>query len=338
MSRISFLLRRLANMDTSGLKQAVATVAERSGRGKLSVFADMCGCAVKYRAGYTDYRLFEFDSLTPAQRATYVTRGKNNEYVKRLNPKEHWGMLEDKTSFLRRFDGLHGRDWLDLREATAEDFAAFLTRHPRYVVKPVDGTCGRGIELLEAGTEDPASRYETCRQNGQVLVEEYVVQHETFAKPYPLSVNTLRLVTMRGEGREPEIVFSCIRIGNNGRRVDNLNSGGMACIVDLEKGIISTDGADKDGLLYTEHPTTGVTLKGTPLAYTKESEALVKEAARRLPELGYVGWDVAVTEHGPILIEANHFPGNDIYQFRVHLPESRVGLGPRFDAAAGFQA
>ena len=41
-----------------------------------------------------------------------------------------------------------------------------------------------------------------------------------------------------------------MRIGN-GKRVDNLNSGGMAVIVDMQTGKISTPGADKDGKLMT---------------------------------------------------------------------------------------
>ena len=194
-------------------------------------------------------------------------------------------------------------------------------------------------ELFDAAQiDDLRARYDACLQNGQFLVEQLVIQHEDYARIYPLSVNTLRLVTMTKPGGQPAIVFSCIRLGNNGRRVDNLNSGGMAALVDLEKGCISTPGADKDGKLYSEHPTTGVTLKGAPLAYTREAAQLVKEAALRISELGYVGWDVAVTPDGPILIEANHFPGNDIYQFRVHLGEDRIGLAPRFDEAAGFHA
>ena len=59
--------------------------------------------------------------------------------------------------------------------------------------------------------------------------------------------------------------------------------------VDLEKGCISTPGADKDGLLYSEHPFTGVTLKGAPLAFTREAAQLVKERRCASPSSDYVG-------------------------------------------------
>ncbi|WZU02740.1 hypothetical protein MGH68_07565 [Erysipelothrix sp. D19-032] len=35
---------------------------------------------------------------------------------------------------------------------------------------------------------------------------------------------------------------------------------------------------------------------------------LAKKAALHIPELGMVGWDVALTKDGPMLIEGNQFP------------------------------
>ena len=137
------------------------------------------GSAASNMISATPVSYTHLESLTPAQRATYVTRGKNNEYVRRLNPPQYWNLLSDKTEFLRRFDGLHGRLWLDLRQAGFEEFEAFCQRNPLFVVKPLDGTCGRGIELLDASEiPDLHARYDECIQNGQLLVEQYVVQHE----------------------------------------------------------------------------------------------------------------------------------------------------------------
>ena len=65
---------------------------------------------------------------------------------------------------------------------------------------------------------------------------------------------------------------------------------------------------------------------------------MVKKAALQIPELGYIAWDVAITETSPLLIEANHFPGHDIYQFQVHLGPDKIGLLPRFEKAiAGLE-
>lgn len=336
MPKLQYVLRRMKEMDYKKMVDTAKTIHQRCGKNALFLLADMAWCGFRYQAGYMDYLVFEFYTLNGAQRRTYITRGQSNRFVRLLNPRENWHLLEDKVEFLKRFDGFHGRDWIDLRECSQEDFEAFLEKHPKIIVKPLEGTCGRGIEFFEVSENSRiAGLYDMLRANGQYLAEAVIIQHPDIAKIYPLSVNTLRLVTIRNHDTV-HIVFSSMRIGN-GLRVDNLNSGGMAVIVD-ENGIISTPGADKAGKAYYQHPYTGVTLVGCKIPLYQEAVEMVKKAAMKIPELGYIAWDVAITETSPLLIEANHFPGHDIYQFQVHLGPDKTGLLPRFEKAiAGLE-
>ncbi len=332
MPNLKYILRRVAGMDYKQMVEVAKTIHQRTGKNTLGILMDMVRCGFRYQAGYMDYLVFEMYTLNDAQRKTYITRGKNNEYVRRLNPQENWHLVEDKIEFLKRFDGYHGREWLDLRECSREAFQEFCKRHPKFVAKPLSGTCGRGVEFFEVSEDTTIyGLYDMLKAGQQYLVEEYLVQHPDVSRIYPLSVNTLRLVTILSHG-QAHLVFSSMRIGN-GKQVDNLNSGGMAVIVDMETGKISAPGADKDGKAYYTHPMTGVELVGCQIPYYREAVEMVKKAACSIPELGYLGWDVAITEKGPVLIEANHFPGHDIYQFQVHLGPDKIGLAPRFDAA-----
>lgn len=337
MPNLKYVLKRIAGMDYQAMLDTAHTVHERTGKSKLVTLADMIACGFLYQAGYMDYLVFEFYRLNAHQRKTYITRGQNNRYVRLLNPQENWHLLEDKVEFLKRFDGFHGRDWIDLRDTSRGDFEQFCSTHPKMVAKPLDGTCGRGVEFIELSDSSAiCGLYDMLMQGEQYLVEDMIIQHPDIGRLYPLSVNTLRLVTIKN-GDTVHLVFSSMRIGN-GKRVDNLNSGGMAVIIDMETGKISTPGADKDGKAFHRHPITGVELVGAQIPMYHESVELVKRAAMQIPELGYIGWDIAVTEKGPLIIEANHFPGHDIYQFQVHLDEDRIGLLPRFDRAiAGLE-
>ncbi len=332
MPNLKYVIKRVAEMDYGAMLDTARKIHKRCGKNTLFIVADMIACGFQYQAGYMDYLVFEFYNLTARQRRTYITRGQNNRYVRLLNPQENWHLLEDKVEFLKRFDGFHGRDWIDLRETSHGAFETFCESHPKLVAKPLDGTCGRGIEFIEISDRSKiAGLYDMLMQGGQYLVEEMIVQHPDISRIYPLSVNTLRLVTIKN-GNMVHLVFSSMRIGN-GKRVDNLNSGGMAVLVDMEAGEISAPGADKEGNVYERHPMTGVELVGIRIPMYREAVSLVKKAAMKIPELGYIAWDVAVSEKGPLIIEANHFPGHDIYQFQVHLGPDRLGLVPRFDKA-----
>ena len=41
---------------------------------------------------------------------------------------------------------------------------------------------------------------------------------------------------------------------------------------------------------------------------------VVKSAHESIPECRYIGWDVAITENGVVLIEANHDPDYELYE------------------------
>lgn len=51
-----------------------------------------------------------------------------------------------------------------------------------------------------------------------------------------------------------------------------------------------------------------------------------------MPQVGIVGWDVCVTDNGPLLIEGNDFPGHDIYQLPPHRTNG-IGVLPKFKRA-----
>ena len=48
-----------------------------------------------------------------------------------------------------------------------------------------------------------------------------------------------------------------------------------------------------------------------------------------MPEICHVGWDVAITPDGPVLIEGNDYPGTDLCQLAPHYPEKQ-GLWPYY--------
>lgn len=320
------LVRR---MNLKRLLDTVCKTAERSGKNKLWILIDVLYCGVVYGAGYQDYWLYEFEKLNRVQRNTYVTRGFNNRMVCLLNSKEKREEFSHKGNFNRRYQDLLGRAHLDLSLCSEESFVKFIQEQPVFAAKPPRGCCGKGFERVEISQEtDPAKLFQRLREEGKTIVEEYLNQHTVLEQIYPYSVNTLRIGTIN-RGGVVTVIYGFLRIGNHGNVVDNINSGGMCAPIGLETGIITQKACDKDGNAYEFHPMTGAKIQKAKIPFWQDSLKLCVEAAKRAPEIGYIGWDVCVTPQGPVLVEGNEFPGHDILQLPEHTSK-KVGMKPVF--------
>ena len=328
-AQVAKLIRRI---NVGRLFSTAKEIAQKTGRNRVSIFFDIIYCGMKYSAGYMDYKVFEFYNLNRKQRATYVTRGYNNELIRTLNDKAYWDDFMDKVKFNRKFHNQLRRDWLEFEGCTEEQLANFCRNKEWIISKPLDACCGKGIEKLRV-SDYPTIRelYEYLKGIGCGLVEEVVVQHPDMSKIYPDAVNTIRTATIL-TGDKVTVVYAFVRIGNKGHVVDNLNSGGMAAPLDVETGVIKRPAADKDGIVYERHPQTKAQILGAQIPFWPQAVALCKECARVIPQVRYVGWDVAITKDGPVIIEGNQFPGHDILQLPVHVPD-KIGMLPAIQKA-----
>ncbi len=332
MGKAKYLAQRLLNMNYKAMLDKIGSIHKKTGRSRWAILQDMRRCAVKYGAGYMDYDLFEMYDLTPEQRDTYLTRGRNNALVVKYNDPAHMDDFGDKIRFNARFQRFLHRDWVPVTGENREDVLNFIARHPVFMAKPSRGSCGWGIEKLStADLPSLDALYEHLAEKAPLLeLEEVIRQHPAVSAIYPGAINTVRMVTIRGKSGKVYLVTAMFRIGN-GKFVDNFNSGGMVAPMDPETGTVIDRALDKQKNLYVDHPATGTPIQGFTFPDWDKAKALVTEAAQVVPEVGYVGWDVCFTPDGPCLVEGNQFPGHDIYQLPVHTPD-KIGIMPRFRA------
>ena len=88
----------------------------------------------------------------------------------------------------------------------------------------------------------------------------------------------------------------------------------MATEIDLKTGKLLRPALDKDLNEFTHHPKTNVKIEGFQIPFFKEVKDMVKEASLESDKILLVGWDVAITDEGPLIIEGNRRPGFDIVQ------------------------
>jgi hypothetical protein len=118
-------------------------------------------------------------------------------------------------------------------------------------------------------------------------------------------------------------------IGKN-RTVDNMHAGGIAAAPDMETGSLSRSsdlGSNARLGWLSDHPDTGERIEGRILPYWKEAKELAARAHRAFSDRVVIGWDIAILEDGPILIEGNGNPDMDIIQRFMRFGIRRHRLG-----------
>ncbi len=204
------------------------------------------------------------------------------------------------------------------------------------ISKPVDGGQGYGIDriVIEDGNFTTSSG-----QYGPIIdlfdyfhslpfsENGYIIQ--PFLKAHPAMIpimpgpglGTIRIITFITKNNEVNIAWAVLKIPGEKQIQDNWQkgtSGTLLSLIDLEKGsLISAMGTEKNNPLLHQieyHPVTKTKFTGFNIHLWNECIQTVKNAATKFPELLALGWDVAITETGPVIIEANWESGLDMFQ------------------------
>ena len=94
---------------------------------------------------------------------------------------------------------------------------------------------------------------------------------------------------------------------------DNFHQGGKGGLVDINAGTLIGNGIDKK-LNESENSITNIKFDGFKIPYWEEIKEMVLEAALVNDKVNLVGWDVAISTNGPLIIEGNRGPGFDLVQ------------------------
>lgn len=145
-----------------------------------------------------------------------------------------------------------------------------------------------------------------ARLDGQYLLQERVQQHPKMSSLHPASINTVRLITFNINGTVTPFA-AAIRIGTHGKNVDNWAAGGIVVGIDLATGQLREEGFFKPGYggRVTKHPDTDVEFFQFEIPHFQEAVKLATQLHKYLYGIHSIGWDIAITETGPIFIEGN---------------------------------
>jgi len=156
--------------------------------------------------------------------------------------------------------------------------------------------CNRDGRAIHAGNLAEEFRRHDC------LVQPFLENHPEIARVSNGALAALRIVTGMNARREAEFVATLICLPHG---VSECSVAAILGSVDPGDGHIR-HAALPGGEPITHHPDTGARIEGIVLPYWRESVDLVSRAhATVFPRFAFLGWDVALTEDGPVLLEAN---------------------------------
>ena len=322
-----YIFRVLKHASFGKMNKVISEVHKRSGKNRIAIFFDMLYCAKKYGAGYYDYEIFAFYNLNKEQRKTFVTRLWSKKFMEFMNDTAYCDYLDDKDLFYQKYSEYIGRGFINVRTSKKEEVEKFVSTRELLFGKVKDGECGHGCERIKVSDyPDFDTLYKYLVEHFDT-VEDVIVQHPDLSKLYPNAVNSMRIITVLDKQQVPHCIYIVQKMGLNGSVIDN------NCLftpVDMETGKLkypAHSGDTTKGIIYTEHPNTHIQLVGYQIPFVKEAVDMCLKAALVVPQVRYIGWDVAITENGPVIIEGNNYCAHDFWQLPPHTPD-KIGMIP----------
>ena len=185
-----------------------------------------------------------------------------------------------------------------------------------FFFKLINGECGNNIFHVVADSGSLRVNDENISANelklkmgtGKFLVQKTVLQHPLMSSLHPQSLNTIRLVTIKGtKSGKISVLPSILRIGTGQSVVDNTSQGGLAVGINMDSGKLKEYGFFKPeyGTKIAIHPQSNIIFSQFTIPYFSEAVAMAKRLHGMLNGVVSIGWDVAISPDGPTFIEGN---------------------------------
>ncbi|GJL60971.1 MAG: hypothetical protein NPIRA03_38280 [Nitrospirales bacterium] len=315
------------------LAQAIEIVRLHRSRGKIGP------------SEYFDYGLFDDQRYDESAKEEFI--GWNSEsFINNTFNKVEWGGLSlDKIVFYTFMEGagipypriqaifdMNGRFIKGIPTCSSQEtLATYLKSQAVYpiFVKPSHGNFGRGAHYVSSynpqedavvfanGTQASTSEFieglETKLSGGQIF-QDVFKPHPDLAIRCGSRSSTLRVVViMTTYG--PQLCRAVWKIPTGSNIIDNFQhgrTGNLLASVDVVTGDVYRvigQAADGEFTQVSTHPDTGADLMPLRIPDWKKVEDLCLTAARLLPGLRLLHFDVAISDKGPLLLEVN-FRGN----------------------------
>ncbi len=268
-----------------------------------TLFDFLCS-AVKYGASASDYFDYEFFNKSGANKKQFVCYSLKRKFFRMMNDYDKRYIFDNKIEFLKAFGEFIGRDWLDMANATENDFLKFARKHKTFIIKTQTGSCGSGVSKCCLDENSNLESLYVDFKSKKCLLEEVIVQHHTMSELYSECINSVRIGAIKSSDGI-EMLGACVRCGNGSDCIDNFCGGGIVAKVDPTSGVVISDAVNRLHQRFYKHPQTEVMFHGFKIPHWDLVVSLITDAMNVVDGVRYIGWDVAIRENDVVLIEGN---------------------------------
>ena len=326
MKNILYLGFFILKTDYADLVKSINCTSKK-GYNKLILCIKMVLNSLWYGSSFVDYYNFQFYRKNKEQKKEYATMGVMYKFHNKMNHKDFIDEVDNKKTFFKTFHKFCNPAFLYTQKDIDAIKSVVCDRlNKKIVIKNPESSGGKGVRIFEVqrrenniiiGDEELIAFLNNhFKENEFFYFEDFIIQHESIANVSPSAVNTIRMITLINDQKKVEIIGSVFRISVD-CPIDNYSAGNLAAEIDSETGIVISGGIRKRSSCdcYHEiHPSTKQDILGLKIPFWNEINKMVTEAALVVPQVRTVGWDIAITPNGPIIIEGNSKWNKDTWQ------------------------
>lgn len=271
---------------------------------------DSYACSVLYGIAPEEYFQFKFYEKNDLGRKEYFCDQERFKLLRPFYDFEKYELVRDKWRQYNSLKEYYRRDCILLgsdESASYEEFCQFVANKDIFIFKPTRASCGQGVKLLKVNKNNLHEQYmELCKLGG--IADEQIVQKACMSEFHTDSVNTVRLIALRGLDGRNYYTQCLFRIGRGAAIVDN-SSEAVRAMIDENTGVVYTYGTDSYGNKFIHHPDTGKQIVGFNIPEWNDLLKIADDVMAILEDYArFIGFDFALSEEGWKIIEVNPFP------------------------------
>lgn len=316
------------------IRKFAAEYAEKCGKSPTAVEKDIIRAKKLNHISFGEYEWTGYADLTEAQKRSVSTLWTRAQFRKTFTDRRYISILMNKYIFSKVFSDFYGRKCLITRDVSEALLREMAGESGKVVFKPNCKGQGKGVRVLPAGSEEELrSAMDFIRGEENGIVEEYICQHETLSRLNPGAVSIVRFYSVCPPSGS--WLFAPVLTAALSKEISNGCQDAVTAMIDIRTGAVITDAVDQNKVEeYAAHPATGTAFKGLQIPFWEETLQMMRRAVPLASKISNIGWDVAITENGPLIIEANTIPGFNTAQYRGYgwITEG-YGYQPLFDEA-----